>query len=118
MISNKRREWSGLGTGPPCTIGLSSRFSLPDKAPCLRTELFTVTAYLCFPAGFPALDAAPNTETAAAGFVLLLSALGFFFSRLPLDICLSCCTDSMTGVEPYAFHNVSGSIRDHFCCIY
>jgi hypothetical protein len=37
---------------------------------------------------------------------LLLSALGFFFSRLPLDICLSFCADSQPADGPYAFHRV------------
>ena len=51
-------------------------------------------AYLRFPAALPAFDAAPNGVAASTGFTLFLSALGFFFSRLPLDICLSCCADS------------------------
>jgi hypothetical protein len=37
-------------------------------------------------AGFPAFDAAPNGEAADSTFILLLSAFGFFFSRLPFDI--------------------------------
>jgi len=64
-------------------------------------------AYLCFPAAFPALEAAPNGEAIAASFTLLLSALGFFFSRLPLDICLSFCADSQPADGPYAFRGVS-----------
>ena len=42
--------------------------------------------YLRLPAGLPAFDAAPNGVIATSTFALLLSALGFFFSRLPLDI--------------------------------
>ena len=64
------------------------------ESPRFRTRVFTVTAYLRFPAAFPALEAAPNGVAAATGIALLLSALGFFFSRLPLDIGISCCTNS------------------------
>jgi hypothetical protein len=42
--------------------------------------------YLRLPAGLPAFDAAPKGVIATSIFALLLSALGFFFSRLPLDI--------------------------------
>ena len=55
--------------------------------------------YLRFPAALPAFDAAPNGVAASMGFSLLLSALGFFFSRLPLDICLSCCADSASAPD-------------------
>jgi len=37
-------------------------------------------------AGLPAFDAAPNGVAADSTFALLLSAFGFFFSRLPFDI--------------------------------
>jgi hypothetical protein len=37
-------------------------------------------------AGLPAFDADPNGEAAGSIFALLLSAFGFFFSRLPFDI--------------------------------
>jgi hypothetical protein len=36
--------------------------------------------------GFPAFDADPNGVAAGIGMTLLLSALGFFFSRLPLAL--------------------------------
>ena len=42
--------------------------------------------YLRLGDGFPAFDAAPNGEDAGTVFILLLSAFGFFFSRLPFDM--------------------------------
>jgi hypothetical protein len=42
--------------------------------------------YLRLLAGLPAFDAAPKDVVATSTFALLLSALGFFFSRLPFDI--------------------------------
>jgi hypothetical protein len=42
--------------------------------------------YLRLLAGLPAFDAAPKGVVATSTFALLLSALGFFFSRLPFDI--------------------------------
>src|SRR4051812_9715736 len=69
----------------------SSMAARPRKKPVLSHGALHChgECYLRFPAAFPALDAAPNGLRAAAGCALFLSALGFFFSRLPLDICRS-----------------------------
>ena len=55
------------------------------KSPRPDTGFVTVArSYLRL--GFPALDAVPNGAAAGIGGTLLLSALGFFFSRLPLGM--------------------------------
>lgn len=84
---------ASTGNGPFPTI-LREANSARDKVVvtamrrryALSREVDWVFIYRRLLAGLPAFDAAPKGVIATSAFALLLSALGFFFSRLRFDI--------------------------------
>ncbi len=76
MQSSEARDLSGLG---------DLKGSLRNTWAFIHQPTLCII-YLRLPVGLPAFDAAPKGVIATSTFALLLSALGFFFSRLPLDI--------------------------------